>query len=113
MAKKKTVKKTAKPKRVSKPKMQLFRVNTSSVFQISYLVEATSPDAAEECLLEALRNDIPPVEWQQSHFGEFVTELVPITLKQAQVEHAKKVPTVLKSDWLPVTHCIIRASRKP
>ena len=103
----KTVKKTAKTKRGKK---QLFCVEVYSTFRLQYLVEATSADAAERRIFLSHRyqSDNPPEEWQQTHLGEQIVSVSPMTPKQAAQEHTRPDPNGTKSSWLPVERFILR-----
>lgn len=101
----KTVKKTAKTKR---DKKQLFCVEVYSTFRLHYLVEATSADAAETYLSHRYQSDNPPEEWQQTHIGEQIVSVSPMTPKQAAQEHTRPDPNGTRSSWLPVEQFILR-----
>lgn len=108
MAKKSKTAKTPK-KTTKKPKKQLFRVETYSTFRHSYLVEATSPQAAETHMEQICQSNDPPEEWQQTHLGETVVSLTVVTRKEAEREHVRPEPKVLKCHWLPVERYILHA----
>lgn len=110
MAKKsKTPKKVTKAKTTKKPTKQLFRVETYSTLKNSYLVEATSPWAAEAHLQNICQSNDPPEEWQQTYLGETVVSLTVVTRKEAEREHVRPEPKVMKCHWLPVERFILHA----
>jgi hypothetical protein len=104
MAKKSKTAKTPK-----KAKKQLYCVETYSTFRHQYLVEALTAEGAEVYVEQLCRSNDPPEEWQQSHLGERVVSLLPTTRKQAEREHVRPEPKVLKCHWLPVERFILHA----
>lgn len=118
--KKNSTKNAAKTKNVRKSRPQLFRVDTNSAFQLSYLIEAKTADDAAAWVEQAVHlraqcganqnNNVKPMdEWQQKWLGERVVEVENITLKQAKREHVKKNPNLW--NFAPLPKCIINAQK--
>jgi len=105
----KAKKKTSKTKNVRKSRPQLFRVNTNSTFQLSYLIEAKTADDAAAWVEQAVHRNFLMDEWQQKWLGERVVEVENITLKQAKREHVKKNSNLWNFAALP--KCIINAQK--